>query len=302
MSEEVAKAMSAIEGRLARLIEEVRRLRGDVQSLSTAVSVGFEKVSSEVTRTRLDISTRLILASATLSLVSYIAAASRIEALKRVVSSLKDRASEAEKLYRDKIIEILKDYLSAIKHFFGHFTRRAELDFLLMREALNLEKVVRSLYERLKPEYVDAELVELAVDEDTERRALALKEIGESLGEVSSLLQEASTLKDSFQKLCEKYAIDGIADEEGVLLFLPTLKLEVRLDGRAYTQLLAPCEEWGKRTTLSERISSYAASAAEWRPVEVTPSHIREAKSILRGLARSKDEEKLVEEMEIEVE
>ncbi|MGC8987703.1 hypothetical protein [Infirmifilum sp.] len=297
----IEREIGRLESVIDRLLDEVRNLRGDVQDLSKLIGVKLGEVSSELARTRLDLSARLLLVSTTLSLTSYITAVARLEALKKFSAELNKRVPEIVRMYREKILEILQDYLSAAKHFFGQFVRRAELDFQLMREAINLEKTVSEFYKRLSPEYVDAELVSLVVDEDTERRAHAIKEIASRLEEARTLLEEASMLRHNFQQMLERYSFRGIPSEENTILLVPVLKAEAQLNGVFESRIIAPSEDWEKETKLTKSLQSYASSVPTWEDIEITQDNIAEAKKILLNLAKSPDEKDLIEKMSIGV-
>ena len=300
--------VGALQRSMYELLREIRSLQERVLSLERTVDRRIrdliqvaQSIDSNISRTRLDISSRVLLLSAVVGLTSYVAVASRLAALRDFASRLRERLGGAVELYRDRMLEVFRDYLSAVRDFFAHFTRRARLELDLIRETLAAESVVVSMYRRLEPSYVDPDVVKLVSEEDIAGRLKAVEVIASTLTEAKELLEEASKLAENFRELLESHEVGEISLREDEVLLLPVLRVEAELDGSSYSKTIPPCWDWGKEEELSRRVLSFAAERVTRYPLSLTEDHVRGVKRLLERLAQDEDEKRLVQEMVVEV-
>ncbi|MEZ0346166.1 MAG: hypothetical protein ABWK01_06420 [Infirmifilum sp.] len=276
---------------LRELIKILEATRGELKEELSLTRATLE-------RTRVDLAARLYLVSTVLGILDYISVKSRLTALRDIEDKLRAGLEEAKAVYREKIREIMRDYMSAVSGFFSHFLARARGDFDLIRSVLAREKAVEDVYELFKPESVDSEVVALALRHDTAARAEDVSRALKLLAEASGVLERASTLERGLREKLGKFEVEVPA--EGVVM-LPVLGVLVALDGTVLSEVRGPSESWEKVAPLSLRVAEYAKERVWEYPVAVSGEVLQGVKRLLLGLAQGGDEKRLIEEMKLVV-
>lgn len=300
--------IGALQRSIYELLREISILKEHVASLERTVDRRIrdltqvaQSIDNNISRTRLDISSRVLLLSTVVGLTSYVAVTSRLTALRDFANRLRERLGGAVELYRDRMFEVFRDYLSAVGDFFAHFTRRARLELDLMREILAAESVVTSMYGRLEPSYADPDIVKLVSEEDVAGRLKAVEVIASTLAEAKGLLEDASRLTENFRKIFESHEVSEISLGEDEVLLLPVLRVEAEIDGSKHSRTIPPCWDWDREEELSRRMSSYVAERLTSYPFRLTEEHVSGFKRLLEQLAGDEDERRLIREMVVEV-
>lgn len=292
--EELARYLSSIDRKMEQLREENRELR---RTLERLVKIS-ESIDRNIQRTRVDLAARLHLTSVVMALLDYVSVASKLETLMSIESKLRERLKEVRELYSNKIREIMRDYVDTISDFFGHFIRRARVDLDLIGEVLSKDKVLREVYEILDPNFLDPELVKIALENDTIERMKDARRTFEILTEASKLLEDASKLEENFKGMLARYEVRLPSD---VTLFVPIIGVEAQLDGKNLMSIRGPAESWETVPLFSKRAAEYASRFIGSYPIMLTPEQVSRIKQLLLNLARDEDEKKLIERMELVV-
>lgn len=295
----LVSAITALEKRLSSIDNKLGRLREDIGKLveiSKDTNQNVQRLREEVKRTRLDLAVRLHLLSIVMGLLDYVSVSSKLETLRGVRNELQARLSKARELYVEKLREIIRDYMSAVDNFLSHFLGRARGDLDLIRATASKDEVVREMYRLLDPERFDPEVVKLALEYDTAERARDVRGIFEVLTDASGYLERASRLEEDFRRLLSKYEADLSSE---AMLFIPVIRVEAQLDGTLLERICAPAFSWEKVPELSKRAAKYSAELLKSYPVAITREQVARVKQLLVDLAKSDDERRLIEEMEV---
>ena len=308
--------LSSIMSRLARIESkvdglgiEIRALKSDLRTLmgelireTREINRNLETINSNITETRLDLSARLLMVKALSALLDYADIRSRLDSLKVIKKAMTEKMEEVLRIFREKYGEIMRDYLNAIGDFFNQFVRRARNDLELMRSILRNEERVEALYATLEPEYVDDEILDIAVSRDIAKRIEALKDIKEKLTAAADELEQASKVAENFYNLLLKYEVKGLRPpSDRQLLLLPVVKVSVRLGEDEFEDTTGPLLSWETRNALSEQAARYVSESIENYPLPLSDRDAERLKELLLGLAESDDERELLEKVEIEV-
>ncbi|RLE80147.1 MAG: hypothetical protein DRJ52_07015 [Thermoprotei archaeon] len=290
---------------LERLIYEVQITRTNLRSaldnldslIRSETNVKLDAILDEVEKTRLDVAARLILFKSALLAIDYLRYDAREKALLEYLSFLESKMKESENILKEKYAEVIKDYLNLIENILDQFMRISSGEFEILQHTLKLEKDVSFLYDLLKPEYVDRDIVDLAMQVDVDKRLKSIQRIKDRLSKAAKMLEEASTSVDRLKKSIADYEFDSIRKVKNkAYLFLPVLRVEVCLDGRKESIITGPVLRKGSISALSTKAAKTVSFFIENFPATITKRELAEIKKRVLKLATSDDEVRLIEE------
>jgi len=307
-SERVMQAISSLRSEIRELRNEVQRMRSAMEEylrqllkISSSMSTTLENINVRLEDNRRDLAIRLIYLKAMLLATEYAESSARLKSMEEYLKYLEERLGESEKIFREQYLEIMNAYLQTIDNVFEQFISISQNEFRLMEMTLSMMEDVRRMYELLEPEYIDEDVVRLAVEADISKRLEALEKIKRVLSEATAKLTEASTAYERVQGQLLKFAFRAAPTEEkGFILFLPVTRVKVLFKGdteRLVVDTFGPRFEKNAPLSIEEKLVSYVGDRVEEYPARVNVERVRERLSELKREAREPDEEALVEEM-----
>lgn len=291
LRKEIQLMKTVLEGYLSQLV-----------SISSSMSTALGNIHSKLEDNRRDMAIRLIYLKAMLIAMEYSESSARLKSMEEYLKYLEERLGESEKDFREQYLEIMNAYLQTIDNVFNQFISVSQNEFRLLKMTLAMMEDIRNMYKLLEPEYIDKDIVRLAVETDISKRLETIEKIKRTLSEAATKLSEASTTYERVQSQLLEFAFETTpAGEREIVLFLPVTRVKVLFKGDTDEKLIVdtfgPRFEEGAPLSIEERLVSYVGERVENFPVSFDVENVMRKLSRLKREAKEPDEEAIIEEM-----
>ncbi|UNQ73384.1 cullin [Infirmifilum sp. NZ] len=294
---------------------EIRELRGEVLtleraltsylerlvSISSAMSATLGNIHSRLEENRRDVAIRLIYLKAMLLSMEYLESSTKLKSMEEYLKYVEERLKEAESGFKEHYLEIMRAYLQTVDNVFDQFVSISQDEFRLMDMTLSLMEDIRSMYQLLEPEYVDKDIVRLAVETDISRRIESLEKIKAALSKAKEKLSEASTTYERVSGQLLRFAFKPVSvKERETVLFLPVTRVRVTFKGEReepVVETFGPRLDENKPLSIEDRLVSYVSGRLEGFPLKVDTDKIKSKLSALMSEAKEPDEKGVIAKM-----
>ncbi len=311
--------MSMIREEIRELKRDIYALRRDVGSMasmleryfiqlieiSSSIDTKLSTIDNTLKINRVDIAARLLYLKAMFLAMEYMESNAKLKSLREYISYIEEKLYEAQKNFMQHYIEIMNAYLETIDNVFNQFINISQNEFRLLDMTLSMIEDVRSIYELLEPEYVDNDLLKLAVKTDIAKRIESLEKIKEALSEASTKLSEASTTYERIHsQLLEYVFTPSLLKDEKLVVFLPVTRIKVVFkngEEESVVDTFGPRFKYDLPLSIEEKLLEYVGDKVEDFPLNIDLRKVKEKLRILERETKERDEKNLVKKMIEEV-
>ena len=290
LKREIDEMRATLESYLSRLVEISRSMDGKLSDINRSLE-----------RNRMDVAVRLIYLKAMFLAMEYMESNAKLKSLREYLDYIEDKLKETSKNFKEHYVEIMEAYLQTVDNVFDQFVKVSQNEFRLLDMTLSMMEDVKAMYELLEPEYVDEDLLRLAVETDIAKRIESLEKIKKALSEASTKLSEASTTYERVHGQLLEYAFASRSfKDEKIIVFLPVTRIKVSFkDGgeESITDTFGPRFEYNLPLSIEEKLLDYVGDRVEDFPLDIDLGKVREKLRVLEREARDEDEKRLIRRM-----